>query len=120
MKQTIFINELPPGLNGSNGLQQLHWAKYNKLKKEWVWLIKAENPDTHNGAVKVNYTRVSTNPMDLDNCAASFKVVGDGLVGCGVIEDDSPDILQELNVKWEKTSTKDNQGVRVVIEDVET
>lgn len=118
MKQTIFISELPPGLNGSNGIRNAHYHQLNNQKKEWVWLVRAENPKKHEGRVKVSYTRISTSPMDLDNVAASFKFVGDGLVGCGVIADDSPDILTSLSVNWEKAESVKEQGVRVVIEDV--
>jgi len=118
MKQMIFIPKLPPGLNGSKGLMRMHWAVYTKLKAKWAWLIKAERPKKHTGPVVVTYTRVSTHKTDLDNVAASFKVVGDALVQAGILPDDSPDVITQLNVSWEKAATKKEQGVRIVIADI--
>lgn len=119
MKQTIFISELPPGLNGSDGLQQIHWAKYQALKKDWVWFVRAENPDKHEGRVSIHYTRVSVRMMDFDNIAASFKVVGDALEANDIIKDDSPRTISRFEVRWEKADSRKAQGVRVEIEDVE-
>lgn len=98
---------------------QLHYHAYNNLKKDWVWMMKAYNAKKHDGSVKIHYTRVSTAPMDLDNVGASFKVVGDALVGAGVINDDSPDIVTELILNWQKAKNNDNQGIIIEIEDVE-
>lgn len=117
MRQTITIDTLPPGLNGSNGLMRMHWAKLTQLKAKWAWLIKAQKPKKHKRPVVVTYTRISTHPMDLDNVAGSFKLIGDSLVGAGVLPDDSPDVITQLNVSWEKAATKKEQGVRIVIAD---
>lgn len=118
MKQTIEIRKLPPGLNGSGGLMQLHYHAYNNLKKDWVWMMKAYGAKKHSGSVIIRYTRVSTAPMDLDNVGASFKVVGDSLVGAKIVTDDSPDILTELILNWKKAKNKDSQGIIIEIEDV--
>lgn len=118
MKQRIFINELPPGLNGSNGLKNMHYQQYSKEKKKWVWLVREQNPKKHSGKVRVNFTRVSTRMMDHDNTGASFKFVGDALEKCGVIVDDSPNYLTELIIGWEKAVSRKEQGVLIEIEDI--
>lgn len=118
-QQTIFIRELPPGLNGSKGLMQLHWRKYQKLKDKWVLLMQSKKPKTHSGRVNIRYTRKSVQMMDFDNLAASFKPVGDALEACGVIEDDSPATINKFEVRWEKADTYRSQGVRIEISNVE-
>jgi len=118
MKQTIIVNELPPGLNGSNGLKNMHYHQYSKEKKKWVWLVREQNPKKHNGKVCVRFTRVSTRKMDMDNIGASFKFIGDALEKCGAIIDDSPNFLTELIIGWEKANSQKEQHVRIEIEDV--
>lgn len=115
MKQTIVVNELTPSLNK---WQRLHWAQRSKIKEQWQWLIKAEQPKKHDGSVVITYTRVSTQPMDLDGVGGSFKAIGDALTKCGVIEDDNPKIVTELKLRWEKSNTLDNQESIIEIEDV--
>lgn len=116
MEQTFFIPELPPMLNGKGGLQQMHWSKYQKIKKAWVWLIKAQKPKKHSGQVRITFTRHSSMVADPDNVAASFKVVGDALVANRIIEDDSFKFIVEFVVRWQKSARKD-QGISVKIED---
>lgn len=118
MKQTLQIYELPPGLNGSNGLMQMHWSKYRKLKERWLWLIKSEKPAVHEGMVEIRFTRYSTAPMDYDNLGASFKPIGDALEDCGIIEDDSPNTINKLILQWKKALSRKEQGVTIEIEDV--
>lgn len=118
MRQEIIIRELPPGLNGSNGLKNMHHFKYSEQKKKWVWLIRATNPKKHKGKVKVRFTRVSTRMMDFDNIGASFKFVGDALEKNKVIQDDSPKFLTELSLHWQKAESQKQQYVKIEIEDV--
>lgn len=117
--QTIFINKLPPGLNGSNGLMQLHWAKYQKLKDKWIEYVFEIQPKRHVGKVDITYTRKSVRMMDFDNLSASFKPVGDALEELGVIDDDSPATIRKFDVRWKKANMMRAQGVEIIIEDVE-
>lgn len=118
MKQTIIINKLPPGLNGSDGLKNMHYHQYSNKKKRWVWLVKEQNPKKHTGRVRVRFTRVSVRMMDFDNVGASFKFVGDALERCGVIVNDSPEYLTELILGWEKANSQKQQHIKIEIEDV--
>lgn len=115
MDQTIVVNELTPGLNR---WQRMHWGKRSKIKEKWQWLIKEQNPQKHASSVNITYTRVSTQPMDLDNVGGSFKAIGDALVKGGIIEDDSPDIVQSLTVQWQKAESQKRQRSIIEIRDV--
>ena len=115
MKQTIVVNELTPSLNK---WQRMHWGKRKKIKEQWQWLIKSEKPKKHGGSVDITYTRVSTQPMDLDNVGGSFKAIGDALVKADIIEDDNPKIVQTLTVHWEKAESMDDQKSIIEIHDV--
>ena len=117
MNQIIIIDELPPGLNGSDGLKNMHYHKYSKEKKKWVWLIRSQNPQKHKGQVRVRFTRVSTRMMDFDNIGASFKFVGDALEKNKVIVNDSPEYLIELSLHWEKAESRKDQHIKIEITD---
>lgn len=114
MKQTITVHELPPMLNGKNGLKRMHWTKYNKIRDSWVWLIRAENPEKHKGIVTISFTRFSTAMPDWDNLYSSFKVLGDSLEKPGIIKDDSPTTVKE----WQKVNKQKYQRVEIEISDV--
>lgn len=117
-KQTIWVPHLPPGLNGDDGLINMHWTKYRDLKKLWVDYIFAEQPGKHLGAVHVEYIRKSIQPMDWDNLGASFKVVGDALIENNVIVDDSPKVIKKFEMDWEKADRIRAQGVEIKIQSV--
>jgi hypothetical protein len=118
VRQELIIQALPPGLNGSDGLKNMHYHEYSKRKKEWAWFVRAQNPKRHEGKVKVKFTRVSTRMMDYDNIGASFKFIGDALEGCKAIQNDSPEYLTELSLHWEKAKSQKQQYVKIEIEDV--
>ena len=114
MKQTLKFNFVTAGLNGSDGLMQMHWGKTKKLKERLQWEIKALSPRKHKGKVIITYTRASVTAMDWDNHSASFKHWGDALVDCGVILDDKPSIVIEFRPRYEKA--KNNKSVYTIIE----
>ncbi len=119
VEQVIKVDKLPPGLNGDDGLINLHWTDYRDLKRKWVQYIFAQQPQRHAGKVSINYTRVSTRPMDWDNLGASFKVIGDALEANDVIINDSPEIVNPFTIDWQKADTMREQGVIIEIKDVE-
>ena len=118
MNQTITIHDLPPGLNGKGGLKRMHHHQYAKIRDSWHYQILAEKPSKHKGKVRITYTRYSTHVSDPDNVAASFKVVGDGLVSNGVLKDDSFDVITDFIVRWEKVKSKAKQRIEVEIQDI--
>src|SRR5690554_3772809 len=118
MRQTIVINELPPMLNGDNGLKRMHWATYRKVRDAWTWLIRSKKPQKHSGRVEIAFIRYSTARPDWDNLYASFKVVGDALQAAGVIRGDSMDDIVSLDASWKRASKRKYQRTKIIIEDV--
>ena len=103
----------PPGINK---LLRMHWAVRKKLQNNLVDDIK-ENYECSliEGPVHILYTRRSVRLMDWDNAAGSFKLIGDALVKCGILEDDNPKIIKEFIVEQERVRKRDEQGFTVKI-----
>ena len=103
----------PPGINK---LLRMHWAVRKKLQNNLVAeLQSAYSCDLIEGPVSVEYTRRSVRLMDWDNAAGSFKLIGDALVKCGILEDDNPKIIKEFKVEQERVRKRDEQGFTVKI-----
>jgi len=103
----------PPGINR---LLRMHWAVRKKLQNNLVVEIQSAYPcDLIEGPVTVEYTRRSVRLMDWDNAAGSFKLIGDALVKCGILEDDNPKIIKEFKVDQERVRKRDEQGFTVKI-----
>jgi|TARA_R100000152_G_C6729737_1_gene154575 hypothetical protein len=103
-------------LPGINRLLRMHWAVRKKLQAELVQHIQ-DNYDCQpiEGPVVVEYTRRSIRLMDWDNACGSFKLLGDALVQCGILEDDNPSIIEEFKPDQQKVSKRAEQGFRLVI-----
>ena len=103
-------------LPGINRLLRMHWAVRKKLQAELVQHIK-DNHDCQpiEGPVIVEYCRRSIRLMDWDNAAGSFKLLGDALVQCGILEDDNPSVIEEYKPNQKKVSKRADQGFRLVI-----
>ena len=103
-------------LPGINRLLRMHWAVRKKLQAALVQHIQ-DNYDCQpiEGPVIVEYTRRSIRLMDWDNACGSFKLLGDALVQCGILEDDNPSVIAEFNPDQEKVSKRVDQGFRLVI-----
>ena len=103
-------------LPGINRLLRMHWAVRKKLQAQLVEHIQ-DNYDCQpiEGPVIVEYTRRSIRLMDWDNACGSFKLLGDALVQCGILEDDNPSVIAEFNPDQEKVSKRVDQGFRLVI-----
>ena len=110
----IEVDELAPMLNGRNGLKRMHWTKYAEIRDKWVWLLRWKTKAKFTGKVRIDHERHSVKPPDADNLASQFKVIGDALVRCGVIEDDSVKVISGgLHPKWVKA--KNNKAQKTVI-----
>ena len=72
------------------------------------------------GPVHILYTRRSVRLMDWDNAAGSFKLIGDALVKCGILEDDNPKVITEFRVEQQKVSRRIEQGFQVQIHQAPT
>ena len=111
----IQLKGLPTG-----GNSRQHWrAKYQEIKK-WKGAIfdalRASKgiPSKPLQKVKLRYTRCSSNSMDWDNLAISFKSVQDGLVEARVLHDDKIKNIPKMPV-YRQVKAKRGEG-RIIIE----
>jgi Holliday junction resolvase RusA-like endonuclease len=116
---TLEIPGLPTMINKS---KSFHWAKRAKETKQWKQLVffhlqsKGLIPPAPYQKAEVTLTRCSAAVGDMDNIAASFKAVLDGLTEAGVIEDDSPKHV-ELSYGWEKAKALAGH-IRIQVKDL--
>ena len=74
-------------------------------------------PDVPLKKAKVSFVRGSSNELDFENNAQSFKPVLDGLVDCGVLSDDSPRVVGKPNYDWEH-SPRGKGFIRIRVEEI--
>lgn len=94
------IDDIPPSLNRWT---HLHWSKQRLIKQDWAWLIIAECLKEKCGRPRYKFARVMITLVfpvvrrrDIDNYAP--KMIMDGLVDSGIIQDDRADWVK---VQWE-------------------
>jgi Holliday junction resolvase RusA-like endonuclease len=104
-----------------NELLRRHWAtvsNYNKRIYRLVSMCVGVNlPEVPLTRARLTLTRVSAGKMDRDNLRSSFKAVVDGLVRCGVLFDDSEEVIGEPVVKHE-AGKKGKGYITVRVEEV--
>ena len=83
------------------------------------WLGHQQTRNRHAGQVTIEYHRFAIQLMDWDNFSGSFKLLGDALVGRGVIKDDKPGIVVEFFPKQTLVSKKSDEHILVTIKDAE-
>lgn len=83
-----------------------HWRFRQKERVNWRMLVASKvgrmGPAVPLERARLRLTRHSTTRPDPDNLAMSFKAVVDGLVSCGVLRDDSSDVIGTPDYRWEK------------------
>ena len=90
----------PPSLNQWT---TLHWSKQRLIKQDWAWLIlaaclsaKAGRPQYKLATVRITLIFPVLRRRDIDNYAP--KMILDGLVNAGIIQDDRNDWVK---VTWD-------------------
>jgi Holliday junction resolvase RusA-like endonuclease len=114
----IVIFNLPPTPNRS----EAHWSGRSLTRASWRQLVdKAINarglPPHPLERARITCTRFSSKRPDYDNLVASFKSVIDGLVDCGVIEDDADSVLVERSYLWQHATNQESKII-VKVEEV--
>ncbi len=113
------IPGLPKLINAqSRGHWSVAWREAQKWKK-WVFMIaRSQRPPTPLKKARLEFTRFSFGLAgpDCDNLAGSFKAVRDGLVKCGIIEDDSPEHVV-VSYGWQRVD-KNKGKIRVRVEEI--
>lgn len=99
------ISGLPATINA---IGRKHWAFKVKEARQWKRLVVEQCVLARVFGVKLEkaileFTRHSSQELDFDNLAGSFKHVLDGLVEAGVIIDDKPSIIGSPTFIWQKT-----------------
>lgn len=106
---SLRFSEVPPGLNGKDGLLRIHWTERQALMFYWRMLVGVALPErfsTINFPVVVRATRYGRHPMDWDNFGASLKPILDALVHWEIIADDSPAHVARLELSQAKSKEK--------------
>lgn len=101
-----------------NKLLREHFGARKRRGEQICWLIKEQTKAKHTGRVSIRYMRFACQLQDWDNHCASFKDVGDALVDCKVITDDSPKVVVNFSPTQEKVNTRAEEKIVVIIEDI--
>lgn len=100
-----------------NSWTRWHWAKKNRIKKDWVeeigWLVKTKAKQKYEKAlVEIIYYFDNKHKRDKDNYAPKF--IMDGLVEAGVITDDNTD---DIFLNWKLKYDKENPRTEIIIKE---
>jgi len=98
-----------------NKLLREHFAARDKRKTTLQWMIKEQTQNKHFGPVRIRFIRHACQLQDWDNHCASFKDIGDALVKCKVITDDSPKVVKDFHPEQEKVSKRENEKIVIKI-----
>lgn len=97
-----------------------YWT-YKREKDKWLAAIRCmtvlQKPKTPLKRAKLTLTRKSSKRPDNDGLVSSFKYVVDALVHCGIIEDDTPDIIGFPDYRWSQAPMKKG-AIHVIVEQV--
>lgn len=90
MKTILTIPGRVHGLNGKEGLLNLHYRRRAELKEKWTWLFLSQaRGNQHPGRVKITITRYCVRELqDYDNLAATMKMPLDCVKKANIITDD--------------------------------
>lgn len=103
--------------NGSHG----HWSQVQKEAKKWHTLVDyyvgLKKPETPLKKAKLTLIRRVSKCPDPDGLVISFKYVVDGLVRCGVLEDDNMGVIGMPDYRWEKAKPK-HGSIFVKVEEI--
>lgn len=97
------------------------WTKHKNAdlwKNLVAWRIHGKTPERPLMRAKITLVRFNNRMLDFDGLVASFKPVVDGLVGCGVLWNDT----WAVTGKWDVDqiySPKGHDRIQVTIEEVE-
>jgi hypothetical protein len=100
-----------------NQLREMHWAKREKLQKEFAWLIVQAVGNRCSVLNRVHITiTLKTYGVELspDKLEAPAKLVLDALKRAGIIKDDDPKHIS-VTMCWEQSKKEKDQRILVEI-----
>lgn len=115
------LNELPPGLN--KALRLNRWKRNEAFKKIYGIsnvLIGNNRPSKPLTRFNLSFTRHTISPLDYDGLVASFKPFLDALVRSGIIEDDSWDLVNPSNTKYDQIKVKKKKLQKISVQVLES
>jgi len=87
-KRKRIMLQLAPSLNVM--LREPHFTRTKRKEEIKKWLLAQQTPTTPITKAKITFIRYGIKLLDpIDNMGASFKCIGDALVECGFLSDDS-------------------------------
>lgn len=113
------LKGLPKMTNGS----RTHWIVKHRHAATWKRAVAiachGHLPQAPLVSAALTLTRVSSTEPDFDGLVSGFKHIIDGLVECGVLDNDKMSCIGQPIYKWEKTKPKLGH-VRVLVETKES
>lgn len=94
----------------------MHWAVRSKLAKLWEEAIEEtfRGQGVYFERCSIVFRLYSTAVKDWENCAASFKLIGDALKKC-VIPDDDPSHILSFFMEQKRVPKREQCRVEVLI-----
>lgn len=114
----LFIKQLPSLLNVT--MRNHYWSR--KKENDYYYslinhLARYQKPKNPLKCALISLTRYSPRVPDYDGVVGSFKACVDGLVRCGVLDDDNYNITGPWIVTWQKAK-KTEQGIKIIVEEI--
>tara|TARA_R110002020_G_scaffold167780_7_gene356289 strand:- start:1620 stop:1976 length:357 start_codon:yes stop_codon:yes gene_type:complete len=115
----IWTVEIPILPKGPNVYMRDHWAIHRRYKVNIASLLLANMPNRNliPGPVRVTYTEFhARRPKDRTNLAGAYKPIEDQIVRLGILKDDTPEIVVDIQYAQEKVPHVRDQKCRIDIE----
>lgn len=98
-----------------NQYRNFHYYKNNNLKQEWTErLLRRMTSLPHfDKPITLHVTQFTKRMRDCDNTVIAAKYMQDALVKGGYIQDDNPDYIKALVLRWDK-ATKEEKIVYTI------
>ncbi len=119
---------VPVPTNSPNEWVWKHWSKYREIKKGWLDRLYSASIQ-HCGIGKFGHPvenasltieRVGIKELDEDNLKGGVKPVIDCLIKLGFLANDTPDVIQVMDVFQTQVGTYAEQATRITIIDRES
>lgn len=106
MKLVFRHPDMPPSLNGNNGLLRMHWTKRKSIKEKFHYLIKNQKPKKIEDKCILTMVNYYIMPSDWDNMISRLKIIADVLVDMEIIKDDNPSVIIDFIPKQVRVCKK--------------
>ena len=112
------------GVPSMNTADNRHWRVRQKEKLRWYVRVRMAAMAARKGWPRLSRARVritrctaANRQPDFENLAQGGKFILDGLVKCGVLLDDNPDVIGQPEYRWEKAKRGEAHVIVEVFEE---